>query len=238
MAERKKKVEATKRSVPAYMTSFADMMTLMLTFFILLCAFAEEQRAELVAAGTGSFINALESLGLPGLLPGGRRAIELGHVEPNFTIAARHLRRAPTNVPLNERLRTAPADRLRRADVLYHLSREHAVALATAVAFRPGTAALTVASRRELDAVAELAQQNLSYVGIEAHVPGPGDGWALSALRAAAVARDLHERGGIAYERIALAGYGRFRPVAASGRQAADQRNERLSILLSPKPLD
>ena len=46
MARKKKKVESTKRAVPAYMTSFADMMTLMLTFFILLVAFAEEPVVE------------------------------------------------------------------------------------------------------------------------------------------------------------------------------------------------
>ena len=50
MPRRKNKAdEPTKRPVPAYMTSFADMMTLMLTFFILLVAFAEEQRAEPVS---------------------------------------------------------------------------------------------------------------------------------------------------------------------------------------------
>jgi chemotaxis protein MotB len=237
-ARGKKKLPPTKRAVPAYMTSFADMMTLMLTFFILLVAFAQEQRAELVAAGTGSFINALDSLGLPGLLPGGRRAIEMGAVSPNFAVPARHVSLAADGKPLNEDLLRPPPDRLRRSTIEYHLRREGAVALSTSVAFAPTTADLTPASRQALDRVAELAQRNLSYVGVEAHVPGPGDGWALSAQRAAAVARHLHTSGKISYRRIALAGYGRFRPVASAGRPGGDPRNERINVLLSSKPLD
>lgn len=236
MARKKKKLGPTKRGVPAYMTSFADMMTLMLTFFILLVAFAEEQRAELVAAGTGSFIRALNSFGLPGLLPGGRRAVELSHVKPNFRIRPRHVELAPDGRPLNRDLPRPPEDRLRRSRIQYHLRNKRAVALATAVSFEPGSSTLDAASRAQLDEIAALAQKNLSYLGIEAHTPGPGDGWALSARRAAAVARYLHARGGIAYGRIALAGYGRHRPVADD--RADDSRDERVTILLSPKALD
>jgi chemotaxis protein MotB len=216
------------------MTSFADMMTLLLTFFILLVAFAEEQRAELVAAGTGSFVNAIETLGLPGLLPGGRRPIDKGALCPHFIIPPRHVERAPDGRPLNAELLTAPNDRMRRATIDY-LRQKHSVGLSTPVAFRPATAELIPRSLESLDALGELAQQSLSYVTIEAHVSGPGDGWALSALRAAAVARRLHARAGIAYERMTLAGHGRFHPIAEAG-SAPGEANDRIRVLLSPKP--
>ena len=236
MARSKKKLEPTKRGVPAYMTSFADMMTLMLTFFILLVAFAEEQRAELVAAGTGSFIRALNSFGLPGLLPGGRHPIELDHVKPNFLIHPRHIEPDPAQRPLSRDLPRQPEDRLTRSRIQYHLRNKRAVALATSVTFRPGSAALDEASRAQLGDIAALAQQNLSFLGIEAHTTGPDNGWALSAGRAAAVARYLHAHGGIAYGRIALAGHGSHRPVAEN--RDGDPRNERVTIRLSPEPLD
>ena len=233
-AKKKKKLAPTKRGVPAYMTSFADMMTLMLTFFILLVAFAQEQRSELIAAGTGSFINAMDSLGLPGLLPGGRRSIDLGQVPPNFTIPAHHVE--PNTVPLNRDMRTAPPERLRRSTIDYHLRHKRAVVLATSVAFAPLSADLDEACRTELDAVAAMAWQSRSHVAVEAHVAGPGDGWELSALRAAAVARHLREKGLIPYQRIALAGYGSFQPLA--DRETEGRSSERVNILLSPKPLD
>jgi hypothetical protein len=53
---------------PAYMVSFSDMMTLILTFFILLVSLSREQSYGLLADGVGSFRIALESHGMNGLL--------------------------------------------------------------------------------------------------------------------------------------------------------------------------
>jgi len=231
-ARKRKELAPTKRPVPAYMMSYGDMMTLLLTFFVLLCSMAEERLAGLVAAGTGSFVHALDSLGLPGVLPGGRRPIDKGTLPPNFLFPERHVEVTPDGKIPNPHLITQPLDRIQTATIDY-LRQNKSVALPTEVAFRPDSATLTPASRTALDRIGDLAQQSLSYVAVEAHVHGPGDGWTLSAQRAGAVARYLHERSGIAYDRIALAGYGRYRPVAQQPRAA-----ERVNILLSAKPLD
>ena len=57
-----------KKGAPAYMVSFGDMMTLILCFFILLVAMAEERNYGLLAKGLGSFVVAIESFGLNGIL--------------------------------------------------------------------------------------------------------------------------------------------------------------------------
>jgi chemotaxis protein MotB len=59
---------------PAYMVSFSDMMTLILTFFILLVSMSKEQKAGLVAAGVGSFVIAVKSHGLNGVMSGQEKA--------------------------------------------------------------------------------------------------------------------------------------------------------------------
>ena len=56
--------------VPAYMVSFGDMITLLLTFFILLVALADTQTAGLVGAGQGPLIRHLNAKGEPGILQG------------------------------------------------------------------------------------------------------------------------------------------------------------------------
>jgi chemotaxis protein MotB len=61
---------APKQAPPAYMVSFCDMMTLILTFFILLVSMSKEQQAGLVAKGVGSFIIAIQSHGLNGIMDG------------------------------------------------------------------------------------------------------------------------------------------------------------------------
>ena len=62
--------EEEKRGVPAYMVSFGDMITLLLTFFILLVALADTQTAGLVGAGNGPIIAHLMADGRPGIMPG------------------------------------------------------------------------------------------------------------------------------------------------------------------------
>ena len=59
-----------KRGVPAYMVSFGDMITLLLTFFILLVAMADTQDAGLVGVGRGPLIPHLNAKGQPGIMHG------------------------------------------------------------------------------------------------------------------------------------------------------------------------
>ncbi|MBX3436555.1 MAG: hypothetical protein KF861_03625 [Planctomycetaceae bacterium] len=52
-----------------YLVSFGDTMTALLAFFIVLNSLAEEQTGANLHAGTGSFVNALNSFGVPGIFP-------------------------------------------------------------------------------------------------------------------------------------------------------------------------
>lgn len=68
---KKKKLEA---SVPskAYLVSFGDTMTALLAFFIVLNSLAKEQTGANMYSGTGSFVTAFSSSGLPGEHSGNR----------------------------------------------------------------------------------------------------------------------------------------------------------------------
>jgi flagellar motor protein MotB len=79
-------VEEPKQGVPAYMVSFGDMMTNLLTFFILMCALAQEQDAGLLAKGIGSFVAAVESHGKPGLLTEGRKQEIFSEIRRRFNL--------------------------------------------------------------------------------------------------------------------------------------------------------
>lgn len=52
----------------AYLMSFGDTMTALLAFFIVLNSLAKEQTGANLHAGTGSFVSAIKSMGLPGTL--------------------------------------------------------------------------------------------------------------------------------------------------------------------------
>ena len=75
-----------KASPPAYMVSFCDMMTLILTFFILLVSMSQKQQVGLMAAGLGSFIVAVKSHGLNGVLTGQEKADVFQYVRRKFNV--------------------------------------------------------------------------------------------------------------------------------------------------------
>jgi len=64
-AERKKSESSGPSK--AYLVSFGDTMTTLLAFFIVLVSLAEEQTGANLHAGTGSFVRAVQSFGLPGI---------------------------------------------------------------------------------------------------------------------------------------------------------------------------
>ena len=68
---RKPKPPPSKPS-KAYLVSFGDTMTALLAFFIVLNSFAKDQTGANMHSGTGSFVNAVSSIGLPGRAPGKR----------------------------------------------------------------------------------------------------------------------------------------------------------------------
>ncbi len=79
------KVIKTK-GAPAYMVSFGDMMTLILCFFILLVAMSSEQNYGLMAKGLGSFVVAIESFGLNGILSGNEKRAIFDDVRRRFNL--------------------------------------------------------------------------------------------------------------------------------------------------------
>jgi len=65
----KKTTEQDKPGAPAYLITFSDMVTLLLTFFVMLLSLARMRDPELVGIGRASFLYSVRSLGI-GLLVG------------------------------------------------------------------------------------------------------------------------------------------------------------------------
>ena len=82
----RKAQEDSSAKVPAYIVTFSDMVTLLLTFFVMLLSLAEVQDTDLFNAGQESFVRSIRNLGL-GALTGRKQRADLGYVQPRHFIA-------------------------------------------------------------------------------------------------------------------------------------------------------
>lgn len=120
------------------------------------------------------------------------------------------------------------------------------VTLQDALVFEEGSAKITEAGAARLDRLARsLKPLSGKRVRVEAHsdnapfkrgLLGGYDGhWELSAARAAAAARWLHEHGGLDPASLESAGYGEFRPAKSNATPEGRAANRRLALVVSPR---
>ena len=200
MRRRKPETE-TKPKVPAYIVTFSDMTTLLLTFFVMLLSLASVQDPELFYKGRGSFIESMRELGL-GMLYNRKRAPDFGHVKIKYFI------KNPDKL-FPGRVIDAKEEEIRRVFKKVSRSmktmRSQIVAkktnfTVTNIRFPPGEATLNGEAVRFLTEFCLDLQQNPISEAIKLYVLGlAGDEaverqqWILSARRAQAVADFLQD---------------------------------------------
>ena len=72
--------------VPSYIVTFSDMVTLLLTFFVMLLSLADVQDPELFNRGRGSFVQSLKRLGL-GVLSGAKPTQDFGYLKIKYSVS-------------------------------------------------------------------------------------------------------------------------------------------------------
>ena len=209
--------EGTK--VPAYIVTFSDMVTLLLTFFVMLLSLANVQDTELFDKGRDAFLESIRHIGL-GMLFGKEEAPRFGDIKTKHSIS---------NPDELTDLRTvdAKAEELRR--ILEKLRQTTTIVPSQIVAertnfsvanvhFSPGRIDLNEPARKFLRGFSLDLQQNVDRKPVELYVLGlASDGksdkekWLLSARRAQTVADFLRGT-------LSAAGGGQSRRSLAGGR--------------------
>ena len=191
-----------KEGAPAWMVSFGDMMTLILTFFILLVSMSKEQQIGLAAKGIGSFMIAVRSFGLPGIMDANDEASIFEEVRTRFNL--------PPEEDPERRTEYLEASNLEllRATAAKALNPHDELSQPSVAIFAEDSAELTAAARRYLDMVAQTLRPSPgSLLVLEGHANDAGPAFAgddewLAFKRAETVARYLVEEHGYPPDRV------------------------------------
>ena len=189
-------IEEKGHKVPAYIVTFSDMVTLLLTFFVMLLSLANIHDPELVDIGRDSFLQSIRGLGL-GILSGKRPRPDLDNVKTRYfiskpdklfegrTIHAKEEEIRRIFNKLSQSMKTLPSQIVAER-TSFSIANVH---------FSPGGDDLNDPARKFLRGFCLDLQQNVGRKPVELYVLGlASDGksdkekWLLSARRARTVA--------------------------------------------------
>jgi chemotaxis protein MotB len=191
--KRKEPEHGGGEQVPIWVISFADMITLLLSFFVMLQTMAHTRESTLMRVGQDSFRRALAGMGIPDWLFGRQQGPELDFRKIKYPTEEAEEGQTPSRVidPEGDRIRKLFDDlqRSMKTDAS-QAPRQPVEVFPTSVRFEAKSAELSADAQRVLArAAVELRhrqQGRLYVIGLAGDESGRGDAWATSARRAAA----------------------------------------------------
>lgn len=201
MKRQKQATESDGPKTPAYIVTFSDMTTLLLTFFVMLLSLASVQDPELYNIGRDSFIKSMRGLGL-GMLYNRKRAPKFGHVKIKYFIETPDKFFIGRSIHAKEEeIRRAFKDVSRSMKTLpSQIVAENTNFALTNIRFPPGQAALNEPAKRFLTEFCSHLQQdsdskpiNLYVLGLAGDEANEKQQWILSARRAQAAAEFMRD---------------------------------------------
>lgn len=199
----KKFVEEPKIPVPGYIVTFSDMITLLLTFFVMLLSMAKTQvEKHKFEVGIQSFKRAIADFGMTGMLTQQNSGLEFSHPKVYYRVEVGQDEPEDRSIDAKtEMLRRVLMDIEKMMKISpSHITAKTKTAFPTNIRFDGGGWTLNNTSQQTLNRLAEQfkisfsGQQPTLYVlAIAADVP-EAQSWAVSAKRAAAAAAYLRQQ--------------------------------------------
>ncbi len=221
---------------PAWMATFADMMSLLLTFFILLLSFAEMDIVKFKDA-MGSINQAL------GFMPENTGLFKqdsspIDHQNPK-SVPIPTIIAVTTNDRIIEELEQLISEMGLEDDVeVEDSSRGVILKVQGKMFFNRGTAELKPESNEVLNRIAGLMKKFPNNVSIEGHtdnVPMRGgrysSNWELSTARAFSALTYLQDHSDVDIKKLHIAGFGSTHPVASNDTSEGRSKNRRVEFV-------
>jgi len=235
--------EAEDGPSDAWMVTFSDLLTLMITFFVLLL--------------TMSSMDAKKVKNMFGLMPEAQGVLEMGsHREigkPELitiidNLASEFLTEKNIITNILEEMIKGEAGRTIEdlkgdvdLDSMVSLSEKGlVVTLADAILFEEGKAELSDEASQILGTIGAHLLKRKYLIHVEGHTGAgssaeTGAGWMISAKRANSVMKYLTDVAGVKKERVSSRGYAHFSPLVDNSTPENRAKNRRVEIVLSKK---
>ncbi len=202
-----------------WLISYADLVTLLFTLFVVLYAAADHERASKVAEAVSHVVSnrALTAIHGNGVLPGVKTVSEV-HTAMESAFAANPALRA-------------------RARILGGKG-SFIVSMAEAGFFAPGEATMREDARALIETLADVLKYSDAQLRVEGHTDSTPiatmrypSNWELSSARASLVLGQFVARG-VAPARLSLAGYAGERPIATNSTVEGRALNRRVDLVI------
>ncbi len=218
-----------------WITTYADMVTLILAFFVIMFSMSTIDAQKFERA----LISMQEALGI---LHGGRtvtaeRLMDMGELKRDHQIKALDLAQILEVRAMVERGLVSAGKEGEVSYVLDH--RGLTLRFADSALFPSSQAMLTPEARTILDAVGMVIVSIPNHIRVEGHTddrpistPEFPSNWELSTARATNVIRYLLEVHLLQPERLSAAGYGEYRPIDSNETYQGMQSNRRVDVVI------
>jgi chemotaxis protein MotB len=236
-----------------WLLSYADFITLLMVFFILMYALSKVDVAKYNAIAeslsmilTGSSATILESAG-PSMLPGNSGEQVSAGINENLISSAQL---AEVQRQVEEFIRKDPPYGLNSATgqnpsnladyiIIMEQERGLVISIKDTLLFSSGSDELNPHAREIITQLGKALVKIPNHIRVEGHTDNlpinnskfPSN-WELSALRAANVLHVLQDEVRIPPERLAVIGYGEYRPLVANQNSLSQSINRRVDIVI------
>ncbi|NLV91197.1 MAG: flagellar motor protein MotB [Firmicutes bacterium] len=222
---------------PSWMTTYADMVTLLLCFFVLLYSFSvlDVQKFQAFVASLQGALGVLDG-GLS-LSPESAVGSPPSVLDHSLQISLEEIAQLQDLYDLLMAMREA--GQLPAEVELTVESRGLIIRFADQVFFDLGRANLTEQARAVLNELVPVLRELPNPIRVEGHTDNlpirnqifPSN-WELSTARATSVIRFLIEEHGFSPTQLSASGYGEYRPVADNSTDSGRARNRRVDIVI------
>ncbi len=213
-----------------WLLTYADMITLLLAFFIILFSISTINKVKLqrLVHDMGGGYNNVDAINNP---PNGQVvAASKDDMQSMQDQMQQYIQQHKLEQKVQSQMKTVDADK----------KRELVISLLTDKAlYDSGKADIKPETQQILDQVDQLLRTRQNQIQVEGFTDDVpisnaefGSNWELSAIRATNVARYLIEKDGLAPVRVSIAGYGQYRPKFPNDTEAHRQQNRRVDIVV------